>query len=210
MFKASLRIQSALRLAAAVALGCAAGAAQADVYTCIDAQGRYLTADRPILACIDREQRVLDGTGTVKRVIAPQMTGPERAQFEANRRLAEIQRERERDAIRRDQLLVTRYPNQQVHDQARAAALAQSQHVLDAANAQLETLLKEQQSLRDDMAFYEKEPSSAPAALRRKVEDNAQNLEIQRQVITNQELERTRINERFDAELVTLRQLWRR
>ena len=197
-----------LRLAAAAALGCAGATAQADVYTCVDAQGRYLTADRPIMACNDREQRVLDSSGGVKRVIPPQMTGPERAQYEAARRQAELERQRARDAIRRDQVLLIRYPNQEAHDQARAAALAQSQTVIDAANAQLNVLAKERQALDEEMQFYEKDPSRAPAALRHKISDNTQSAEIQRQAIASQQTERARINERFDAELATLRQLW--
>jgi len=196
------------RLAAVAVLGCAGAAAHADVYTCIDAQGRYLTADRPIMACIDREQRVLDNSGAVKRVIAPQMTGPERAQYEAAQRQAELERQRARDAIRRDQVLLIRYPNQEAHDQARAAALAQSQTVIDAATAQLDTLAKDRKALDEEMQFYEKDPSRAPAVLLRKISDNTQSTEIQRQAIASQQAERTRINERFDAELLNLRQLW--
>ena len=33
------------------------GVAQAAIYTCVDAQGRRITSDRPIAACMDREQR---------------------------------------------------------------------------------------------------------------------------------------------------------
>ncbi|MDR0275478.1 MAG: DUF4124 domain-containing protein [Burkholderiaceae bacterium] len=199
---------SALRLAAVAVLGCAGAAAQADVYTCTDAQGHYLTADRPIMVCINREQRVLDSSGSVRRVIMPQMTGPELARYEAAQRQAELERQRARDAARRDQVLLIRYPNPQAHEQARAAALAQSQTVIDAANVQLENLTKERQALDAEMAFYEKDPSRAPAALRRKIEDNTQSAEIQRQAIANQQTERDRINERFDNELINLRQLW--
>jgi len=197
-----------LRAEVLAGLGCVAAAAQADVYTCTDAQGRYLTADRPIMACNDREQRVLDSSGTVHRVIPPQMTGPQRAQYEAAQRQAELERQRARDAVRRDQVLLIRYPHQEAHDQARAAALEQSQTVIDAANAQLATLTKERRALDEEMQFYEKDPSRAPAALRRKISDNTQSMEIQRQAIASQQAERTRINERFDAELATLRKLW--
>ena len=52
--------------------------APAGIYTCIDAHGRRLTSDRPIPACIDREQRELNRDGTVRRIIPPTLTATER------------------------------------------------------------------------------------------------------------------------------------
>ena len=49
------------------------------VYTCTDAKGRKLTADRPIPECTDREQKVLNPSGTVKAKIGPTLTAQERA-----------------------------------------------------------------------------------------------------------------------------------
>jgi len=213
MFETPFRIQTAtrharvVRLAAFAALACAAAAARADIYTCIDAQGHYLTADRPILACNDREQRVLDSSG-VPRTLSPQMTAAERAQQDARKRQAEFDRQRANDAARRDQVLLIRYPDKKAHDQVRAAELAMSQAVIDAANAQLDELAEERQTLAKEMEFYKNDPSLAPPGLRRRIEDNAQSMEIQRQTIANQENERARINQRFDKELITLRQLW--
>ena len=48
------------------------------IYTCVDRQGRRLTADRPIAECLDREQRELNSSGTTRRVIQPTMTASER------------------------------------------------------------------------------------------------------------------------------------
>ncbi|HET7868163.1 MAG TPA: DUF4124 domain-containing protein, partial [Burkholderiaceae bacterium] len=36
----------------------AAGSAGSGIYSCTDARGRRLTSDRPIIECLDREQRV--------------------------------------------------------------------------------------------------------------------------------------------------------
>ena len=198
----------ASRLLAVAALASAAGGAHADVYTCVDAQGRRLTADRPILSCLDREQRVLDNTGATKRILQPQMTAIEREQHQARERQAELDRQRARDSIRRDQALLNRYPDKAAHDEARAAALAQSQVVLDVASTKLQELLTERKALNQEMEFYQKDPSRAPAQLRRQIEDNAESTGIQRQAIARQQAERDKINERFDKELAYLRQLW--
>ena len=70
---------------------CAAVAAQTSpgalsIYTCVDKQGRKLTSDRPIPECIDREQRELGPSGTLRRVIGPTLTQQEREALEVQRR----------------------------------------------------------------------------------------------------------------------------
>jgi len=40
-------------------------------YTCVDSKGNKRSSDRPIPECSDREQRVLNKDGSVRRVIPP-------------------------------------------------------------------------------------------------------------------------------------------
>ncbi len=49
------------------------------IYVCVDAKGRRITSDRPILDCLDREQSELSPTGQVIRKIGPSLTAAERA-----------------------------------------------------------------------------------------------------------------------------------
>jgi hypothetical protein len=58
------------------------------------------------------------------------------------------------------------------------------------------------------MEFYAKDPSKAPLYLRRQVDDNTQSTAVQQRFIADQEDEARRVNQRFDDELVRLRQLW--
>jgi transposase len=58
-------------------------AATQDIYTCVDARGRKLTSDRPITDCNDREQKMLNPSGTVKARVAPALTALERQEIEA-------------------------------------------------------------------------------------------------------------------------------
>src|SRR5256885_10374207 len=58
------------------------------------------------------------------------------------------------------------------------------------------------------MEFYRKDPSKAPASLRRQLDENRSSQEEQQRFIQQQEQEKSRINQRFDAELVPLRALW--
>ena len=114
----------------AVMLGTLATAAHAQsdtlqggVYTCVDAKGRKLTADRPIADCLDREQKVLNPSGTVRAKVGPNLTAKEKADLEEKEKQDALERARSQDEKRRDKALVTRYPNKSVHDQERADAL---------------------------------------------------------------------------------------
>ena len=58
----------------AVALAQGQTPSAAGIYSCVDAQGRRLTSDRPIPDCTTREQRVLNKDGSVQRVVPPTLT----------------------------------------------------------------------------------------------------------------------------------------
>jgi len=60
------------------------------IYSCTDAKGRTITADRPIADCIDREQRELNPSGTTRRKIEPTYTAREQAEREERERQAQL------------------------------------------------------------------------------------------------------------------------
>lgn len=64
------------------------------IYTCVDRNGRRLTADRPIAECVDREQRELGPSGIVRRQIGPTLTEQERAALEVRQRKEAEERSR--------------------------------------------------------------------------------------------------------------------
>ena len=183
-------------------------AQQGAIYTCTDAQGRRITSDRPIAACIDRPQRELSNSGATLRVIPPTPTAAEHEAQRAREREAALARQRARDAIRRDQVLLARYPDAATHDIERKKALAQSQAVMDAAEQRLAELRAERTALNEEMEFYRKNPAKAPARVRRAIEDNEQAQQEQRRAIAGQLEEQARINDRFDAEAAHLKTLW--
>lgn len=178
------------------------------IYTCIDSKGRRLTSDRPIPECLDREQRELGRTGVTKRVVPPSYTAEERARLDEQRKTEELQRARIAEERRRDRALLVRYPNQAVHDKERADALAQIDEVVDAVNKRQEALARQRKEIDTELEFYQNDPKKAPSWLQRKVEDNAQQAEVQRRFLTDQAQEKQRINARFDEELAKLKMLW--
>lgn len=178
------------------------------VYTCVDAKGRKLTADRPIPECVDREQKVLNPSGTVKAKVGPTLTAQERSELEQKAKKEAEDQARLGDEKRRNRALLTRYPTKAVHDQERTEALAQISAVVKAATTRVDELARQRVGIDEEMEFYKKDPSRAPAYVRRQLEENIQSQAVQKRFIAEQEAEARRVQQRFDDELVRLRQLW--
>lgn len=178
------------------------------IYTCIDARGRKLTSDRPIPECNDREQQVLNPSGTVKAKVGPAQSAHERAELEAEEKAEQEERARVNEEKRRDRALLIRYPNKAVQDKERAAALAQIGVVRQAAFNRVEELLRQRTAINQELEFYKKDPSQTPPSVRRQVDEVTQSLAIQIRFIADQDAELRRVNTRFDEELIRLKQLW--
>lgn len=178
------------------------------IYTCVDGKGRKITSDRPIAECMDRTQQIITPGGVVKRVIGPSLTSAERAALEEKERQAAEVRAQQAEEKRRDRALVLRYPSKEIHDSERALALAQVDEVGKTAVKKMQELAEQRKSLNVELEFYKNDSSKVPPPLRRRLEENEGNVASQKRFVSDQELERRRVNQRFDDELVKLRQLW--
>jgi hypothetical protein len=179
-----------------------------DIYTCVDAKGRRLTSDRPIIDCIDREQSQLGPSGQVLRRIGPSLTAEERAAEEEKARRAVEERNRLADEKKRDRALLARYPDKASHDKERNQALAAIDDVVHSANRRTEELHAQRKKLESEEEFYGNDPKKVPPQLKRQFEENDQQLAAQARFIANQEEEKKRVNARYDQELARLRALW--
>lgn len=197
-----------LRVVAGLLFGGLCLHASAQIYSCTDAKGRRLTADRPIAECLDREQRVLSTTGTVQRKIGPVLTAQERAAEDERVRKENEERNRLAEEKKRDRALLTRYPLKAPHDQERAAALAVADEAIAVARKNIAQLVAERKKMDIQLEFFKADPSKVPPRLAREIEENQLHMEVQQRFIANQEAEKKRINERFDDELAKLRPLW--
>ncbi|MFZ2825919.1 DUF4124 domain-containing protein [Hydrogenophaga sp.] len=181
---------------------------KAGIYSCVDSKGRRITSDRPIVDCLDREQRELNNSGVVKRVLPPSYTADERARLDAQKKLEDAERSRVAEEKRRDRALLIRYPNQAVHDKERAEALAQIDDVIGAVKKRGEELVKQRRDIDLELEFYQNDVTKAPSWLKRKIEDNAEQIQIQTRFLNDQGKEKQRVNARFDEELAKLKTLW--
>jgi len=195
-------------LAVALAACLGEAAAQAGIYTCVDARGRRITSDRPITDCIDRQQKELNPSGTVRRSVGPSLTADEREAQEARERKEAEERQRANDERRRNRAMLARYKDQAAHDKERGDALAQVDEVIAAASKRMAELEKERGAIENELEFYKATPDKVPLKVRRLVEENNANMAAQKRFIQDQESEKKRVNARFDDELAQLRRLW--
>ena len=189
--------------------GCISGASFAQsIYTCVDASGRKLTSDRPIAECSDRTQRELSPQGTTRRVVGPTLTVQELAAAEEKEKAAAEARATALEEKRRDRALLSRYPSRAGHDKERAQAIEQVNEVIKASAKRTQELAEQRLAINLEMEFYKKDPGKAPQAIKRRVEENDNSVAVQRRFLTEQDLEKQRVNARFDEELIKLKQLW--
>lgn len=179
-----------------------------EIYTCVDASGRKLTSDRPIAACRDREQKILNPSGTVRARIGPALTAKEQEQLEISAQARRVERARLEEEKRQDRALLSRYPNQAAHDQERAKTLDHINQIRQTALERSRELLDRRQQLADEMAFYVKDPTKAPPQLQHQYQDVNQSLEVQGRVLAELDAQALRAKQRFDAELKRLQSLW--
>lgn len=198
-----------------LALGPAAGWAQASsdstpagpgIYTCVDDKGNKLTSDRPIPACIAREQRVLNRDGSLRRIVPPTLSADERADVEARERAAASVRAAQADAVRRDRNLMNRFPNEAAHRKAREAALDTVRVAIKATEQRQAELTAARKPLEEEAEFYR--GKTLPLKLKQQIDANDAAVDAQRSAAQNQEAEMVRINRLYDNELSHLRQLW--
>ncbi len=202
------RTNNTLVASIALLIGFYMPAAMAQIYTCIDASGRKITSDRPITECLSKDQKELNPSGTLKRVVKPVKTVEE--QRIADQKLKEEIEEKARaeEERRKNRALLSRYPNKAAHDKERMTALTQVDEVIQAAQKRIGELADQRKTINEELEFYKKDPSKTPASLRRQVEDNEKSIAVQRRFIGDQDDEKKRANARFDEELDRLRKLW--
>ena len=202
----SLWLLPAAVLAAGKASGSGATPNAAGIYTCVDAQGRRHTSDRPIPECLDREQRLLNRDGSQRKVVGPRQSDQERLAAETARRDQEAAAQAHKDAVRRDRNLMARFPNEEAHQRARQSALDDIRKAVASSEKRIADLKAERKPLLADAEFYK--GKALPHKLRLALEGNQASQEAQADIIQNHRAEMVRIDALYDTELAHLRKLW--
>lgn len=176
------------------------------IYKCVDGSGKTVTSDRPIAACLGRDQQLLNSDGSVRRIVPPTLTSDERAEKEAREREALAISVAKKDAIRRDRTLMLRFTDEPAHSKAREKALDDLRKSVQKSEARVTLLKAERKRLLDEAEFYA--GKALPGKLKLALDANDASLEAQKSLIQNQQAEVGRINGLYDVELGRLRKLW--
>ena len=179
------------------------------IYTCIDAQGKRHTSDRPIAACIDREQKRLSKTGVVQGVVPPSYTAEERAAIAARAKQEELQRQQERAKAKTMTALLQRYPTPAAHMAARKADTDPVLTRIREGYARIEHIKSERAKLDQELEFYKKTPDNMPAKLRMQLQASIDSEQAAYKYIANQRQELVAMHKRYDAEQALLQTLWK-
>lgn len=172
--------------------------ASAPIYSCVDANGRRLSSDRPIPECLGQEQNVLGKDGTVRKKMPPLLSPDQQAKKDAERAAqARVQAAR-MEQVRNDRLLLSRYPTLVAHDQARQRALESTQKAIDTIQVRIAQLETERVVLANERAGLGFK--AVPENLKMRTNANEGSLEAQRTLLRSMEAERTRINQQYDTE----------
>jgi len=201
-------VLASILAAVAVALQAQPAAPVASIYTCVDAQGRRLTSDRPIRECLDREQRELGPSGAVRRTLLPPPTASELAAKAERERLDAEALARQQEKERSERVLLLRYPQPSAHDAERAAALQRVDDSAALVRLRMTQLDQQQLEVKAAMARFDNDRARMPPALLREQQDLVQAQRTQQSAIAELEQEKRRIQQRFDNELLRLRPLW--
>jgi hypothetical protein len=185
---------------------CCQAGAQVRIYSCVDAKGRHLTADRPIMECLDREQKQYGDNGTVKGRLPPSMTAEERALEDEKLHQTQLAEQRQAEFKRRDRVLLNRYPNAASHQRERAASLARLDDAIAAGDRRVADLGRQRQELEQQAAGTKN--VARATQIKRQLDENAENMSAQQRLLASQRDERHRIESRFDDEYARLQVLW--
>ena len=178
------------------------------IYTCVDAKGRKITSDRPIAECMDRVQKEITATGTVKRVLAPPPNAQERVALEAKEKLDAEEHSKAAEQRVRDRTLFNRYPDRASHDKVRTATLEPVNVIVKTATQRSEDLAAQRKGIMTELEFYKNSPGKVPPALKRRLDETDGHIATQKRLLADQEAEKKRITERFNSEATKLKPRW--
>jgi hypothetical protein len=185
----------------------AGSAAHGQIYTCKDASGRTLTADRPIPECSDRVTRVLDRRGIQRGEIKPPPTAEEKRQMELQEEKRKTEETAAAEQRKTDRALRMRYSNEREIelDRERSTQIVQEQIKREKASlAAAETQLQQAQAEAEP---YKKKNAATPAALQRRLDESQQTVKDLQKTIQIRVEEAAQLNAKFDATLKRYREI---
>lgn len=177
------------------------------IYSCT-INGKKITADRPIAECTNVSQIERNTDGSLRRTVQPVPTIIETEQEAQRLRADDERRTTLALAVRHDQNLMRRYPQEAAHQKARDKALDDARNAVRSSEARLAILKAERKPLLAEAEFYVPHNRELPPKLKQQLDANEASQKAQGELIQNANGEVGRINKIYDDELAKLKKLW--
>ncbi len=183
----------------------AAGAARAETYKWIDAQGRVQYTDRLPPEAVNRGSVELSKQGMTKKVVEPPLS---ETQQQALEQLRERERQAEREVARQRQqenALLSSYTTETDIDVAKRRNLAIVGAAILGAEARIKALQRRLLALDKEKQFYENKP--LPEKLKREIASINAEIPRTQSLITEKNIEAMGVINRYDAQKTRFREL---
>jgi wobble nucleotide-excising tRNase len=175
-------------------------AAQAEIYRCINAEGKTITSDRPIPECANKSVKVYKNNGKLKQEIAAPLTAEEKQKqiAELNRKKAEELAEEVRQ--KEERFLLAHYKSEADIELARKRSIDAVEEKKRLANEQLASLNQSIEDLQKELKS-QKKVAGAYDSLKTRADELANIIKNNRKSIAAYDEEIVRINREFDETL---------
>jgi hypothetical protein len=205
---------TAFLLATALALPAASHAQAASapapaIYSCTDANGRVISADRPLAACADRELRVHNPDGSLRRIIEPPLSKEQRAQREAEEKRRRDEAWARKVQQARDRNLLLTFEDEHSLESMRRRDIEHIDQEIKLATQRILTLDRELKAAQEAAETWKNGNPGKPLpfSYQQRITETANAILAEDALIADRRSERERVNSRFDADARRLREL---
>lgn len=179
---------------------------QAQIFTCKDASGRMLSADRPIQECANRPMREMSREGWVRREIPAPLTAEQKQQLQLQQEQRKAQQAALDEQRQFDRVLMLRYSSEASIEAARKRELRSQQEKLEEAARLVSDAQRSSAEVRAEAEFHKKK-NILPANLLQKRDLAEQAIRSGQQDISQIEAAIVQTNVRYDSSLKRFREL---
>lgn len=178
--------------------------AHAQLYSCTDASGRQIVADRMVAECAERAMRELRTDGIVRRDIAPPLSLQERQRRQEEEAQALRMRREQKESQRRDEALLLRFRSVQDIASAREREL---EIIQDRIRLDRPALEHAQRQLLDAQTALRRDGAKASLALRDRAERAEHAVAQSSRLLEQHNLDVAGVNRKYDDIDLRYRQL---
>jgi len=172
--------------------------AQTLLYVCTDSAGHSFSEAYPPPECKNRDVRVLNPDGSLKKVIPAPLTREQRKARDVEEEKQRKEQEEERKQADRDRSLLETYASVEEIEEARKRALGRPRLQIERADQKTVQLQRERKRLDDEAEFYAKR--ERPLKLKEAFDTNDALMKQQDKSRSDASQEIERINEHYNAD----------